>query len=155
MIEIEKSGTAKMERHKLFTGNKSLAYIVLVSGGITLIYGIGSPIFDYANNGTSDGSTIGIALHGILFTFLAIRSLRSQKYFIEWDDLRMNYLLPDNKSTETIEFSRIIKVVIKLFEIHITIDDVVKVINVENLQFREIKLVKQKFEQNKADFDND
>ncbi len=65
----------------------------------------------------------------------------------------MNYFLPKNKNIETITISEIKNVSINLFEIHLKLLDTEKIINLDNLEFKEIRRIKEKFEQIKSSTD--
>jgi hypothetical protein len=72
--------------------------------------------------------------------------LKSRKYFIEWDEKELRFLLPDNKRVEAIKIDEIESVRIKLFEIELKMKIGVRTLNLENLQFEDIKKIKEKFE---------
>jgi hypothetical protein len=143
-----------MERFKIYKGKKGYAKFMIVLGGIFLILGI----FLIINSGTDDStlnwSSVPYTLQGILFIFLGYVLLRSDKYFIEWDEVQMNYLLPNMKSAESILFSEIRGIKIKLFEIQLDLEHTRKTLNLENLQFEEIRSLKQKFEDMKTNIEN-
>ncbi len=52
--------------------------------------------------------------------------LNSRKYFIEWDDKEIRFLLPDTKSIETLQIDEIKSVGIKLFEIELELKNGLK-----------------------------
>ena len=54
--------------------------------------------------------------------------------------------MPDTKKVESVPFSEIISVNIKLFEIEITLKDSIRTLNLDNLEFEDLKKVKKKFE---------
>lgn len=107
-----------------------------------------------SDNSDLDWNVIAFTLQGILFILLGYLNLRSEKYFIEWDDNQLNYLLPNSSKVATISFSEIRSITIKLFEIHLELEESNKIINLDNLQFQHIKALKQKFEQIKAATEN-
>lgn len=139
-----------MERLKIYNGKKGIAKFSIVFGCIFFLFGLGLIINSAANNTNLEWSSIVFALEGILFVFLGYKILTSGKYFIEWDDVQMNYLLPTIKSVETIVFSQVKGVQIDLFEIQVDLGESKKVINLEDLQFEHIRSLKRKFEELRA-----
>ena len=139
-----------MERLKVYMVKKGLANFSIVFGILFLVVGLVLLIQTIKNKSSVDWNSITFSLEGILFIVLGYLNLRSGKYFIEWDENQINYSLPNNSSIETILFSEIRNVTIKLFEIQLKLEDSEKIINLENLQFQEIKSVKQKFEEIKT-----
>jgi hypothetical protein len=85
-------------------------------------------------------------IQGILFILIGGSYLKSRKYFIEWDEKELRFLLPDNKGVETIKIDEIQSVSIKLFEIELKLKNGTRTLNLENLQFEDIKKIKEKFE---------
>ena len=85
-------------------------------------------------------------VQGLLFVIMGYSNLKNRKYYIEWDDKELRFLLPDTKKVESVPFSEIISVNIKLFEIEITLKDSIRTLNLDNLEFEDLKKVKKKFE---------
>jgi hypothetical protein len=73
-------------------------------------------------------------------------ALMNRKYFIEWDDCELRFLLPDSKKIEVIKFKDIISFRIKLFEIELTLHGGTRTLDLNNLQFEDLKKIKNKFE---------
>lgn len=73
-------------------------------------------------------------------------NLYVRKYYIEWDDDKLMFLLPDTKKLETIILSDIISVNIRLFEIELKLLDKTRSLDLSNLQFEDLKKIKEKFE---------
>ena len=71
--------------------------------------------------------------------------VNSRKYFIQWDENELNYLLPDTKKIRTIRLNDIQSVNIKLFEIVVDLKEGRGTISLENLEFEDIKKIKEKF----------
>ena len=136
-----------MKRYKLYNTNKAILISMLGLGSVSLIYGIIKLIQIIGGASSFSWESQIYTLQGILFTVLGMFHLRTRKYFIEWDDVQMNYLFPGNKTVETIVFSEIQDVTIKLFEVKLQLKDSEKTINLENLQFKEIRMIKDKFEE--------
>jgi hypothetical protein len=73
-------------------------------------------------------------------------NLSVRKYYIEWDDNELQFLLPDTKKLETIKLEDIISVTIRLFEIELKLTDKRRTLDLSNLQFEDLKKIKEKFE---------
>ena len=73
-------------------------------------------------------------------------NLSVRRYYIEWDDNELKFLLPDTKKLETIKLGDIISVKIRLFEIELKLPDKTRTLDLNNLQFEDLKKIKEKFE---------
>jgi hypothetical protein len=73
-------------------------------------------------------------------------NLSVRKYYIEWDDNELKLLLPYTKKLETIKLGDIISVAIRLFEIELKLPDKTRTLDLNNLQFEDLKKIKEKFE---------
>jgi len=135
-----------MERLKIYKGKKGIAHFSIVFGSIFLLFGLGRIINSAMNKTNVEWTSITFTLQGILFIFFGYNILRAGKYFIEWNDVQMNYLLPNTKGIETIVYSQVKGVQIDLFEIKVDLGESKKIINIENLEFEHIKSLKQKFQ---------
>jgi len=140
-----------MEKIRIFKVYKGLAIFFLIFGTLFTFMGIALLIKSLINGFNSafpggDWNAVFFTLQGILFVVMGSASLLNRKYFIEWDEQELRYLLPDKKAIEIIKFSDIISVNIRLFEIELTMKNSVKSLNLENLQFEDIKKIKKKFE---------
>lgn len=136
-----------MVRLKIYKVKKSIAKLLIGFGSIILVAGLIIVIKTVADDTTPEWSAIVFILQGILFLTLGYLHYTSDKYFIEWDDTHLNYLLPGSGKIETIQFPEIKSITINLFEIQLQIGNSEKTINLGNLQFEEIKALKQKFEE--------
>ena len=139
-----------MERLKIYKEKKGLANFLIVFGSIFLIVGLVLMINSVTDKTNLIWNSVAFTLQGILFILMGYLNLRSDKYFIEWDENRMNYLLPNISDINTIIFSEIRSVRIELFEIHLDLGESEETINLENLQFEHIKSLKHKFEEIRA-----
>ena len=139
-----------MERIKIYKVKRGFSNFLVVFGSVFLIIGLGIIIKSVINKTNLEWNSITFSLQGILFIIMGYMNLRSEKYFIEWDDTHVKYLLPNTNSIETINFSEIRNVRIDLFEIHLDLGESEKTFNLENLQFEHIKSLKHKFKEIKA-----
>lgn len=95
---------------------------------------------------SGDWSYVLFTVQGLLLLLVGSWNLAVRKYFIEWDDVELRFLLPDTRRLDTIKIDQIISVTIRLFEIEIKLKDKTKVLDLNNLQFEDIKKIKEKFE---------
>jgi len=140
-----------MEKIKVFKGKSGLAKFLVIFGSIFTLLGL--VLFTkYAIAGfnfkfpSGDWNSVMFTIQGILFIIMGGAYLKSRKYFIEWDEKELRFLLPDNKRVEAIKIDEIESVRIKLFEIELKMNTGVRTLNLEILQFEDIKKVKEKFE---------
>jgi len=140
-----------MERIRVFKGKDGLAKFLVIFGiiftllGLALFakYVISGFNFDFPSG---DWNSVMFTIQGILFILIGGSYLKSRKYFIEWDEKELRFLLPDNKGIETIKIDEIQSVSLKLFEIELKLKNGARTLNLENLQFEDIKKIKEKFE---------
>jgi hypothetical protein len=95
---------------------------------------------------SGDWNSVTFAIQGLLFILLGYSNLKSGKYFIEWDDNELRFLLPDTRKVEVIKFDQIQSVIIRLFEIELKLTNSTRTLNLDNLQFEDLRKVKDKFE---------
>jgi hypothetical protein len=140
-----------MERIRISKAYPGLAKFFIIFGAIFSIFGVSLFIKSVAGGfnvhfPSGDWNSVTFTIQGILFILLGYSSLKSRKYFIEWDDNNLRFLLPDTKNIETIEFEQIESVTIRLFEIELKLADRVRTLSLDNLQFEDLRKVKEKFE---------
>ncbi len=95
---------------------------------------------------SGDWNSVLFTLQGLLFIIMGAVNLAVRKYYIELDDKEIKFLLPDTKKPETIKIADIIAVTIRLFEIEIKLPDKTRTLDLNNLQFEDLKKIKEKFE---------
>jgi len=140
-----------MERIKVFKGKDGLAKFFVIFGifftliGLTLFIKNIITGFNF-HFPSGDWNSVLFIFQGILFIIMGASYLKNRKYFIEWDDRELRFLLPDTKVVETVKIAEIQSVNIKLFEIELKLINGFKNLNLENLQFEDIKKIKEKFE---------
>ena len=71
--------------------------------------------------------------------------VKNKKYFMEWNDWEIRYLLPYTKKTEVIKLDEIESVNIKLFEVVLKLKTGSKMIKLDNLEFEDIRRIKERF----------
>jgi len=141
-----------MERIRVFKVHKGFAGFFISFGTIFTLLGILLLIKSFIDGfnvkfPSGDWNSVMFTIQGLLFILMGYSNLKNKKYFIEWDDKELRYYLPDTKVIETLQFSEIESVIIKLFEIELKLIDSVKIINLENLEFEDLRRVKKKFEE--------
>lgn len=134
-----------MERIAAFKIQKGLAKGFMVFGVVFLLLGIGLAI-----KSEEGWVTIVYMMQGVLFFIIGYTNIRNRKYYIEWDENEIRSYLPNNKKVDSIVISDIKAVSIKLFEIELELEDEIKTLNLDNLQFEELKKIKTKFEEIKS-----
>jgi len=140
-----------MERIKVYKGKDWLAKFFVFFGAAYTIFGLGLSI-NYAISGfnfhfpSGDWNSVLFFFQGILFVTMGIASLKSRKYFIEWDDKEMRFFLPGAKVVDSVVIDDIRSVNVRLFEIELELKNGLKNINLENLEFEDIRKIKGKFE---------
>jgi len=140
-----------MERIKVFKGKEWLAKFFVYFGIAYTVFGLALLI----NNAISgfnfhfpagDWNSVLLFVQGILFVIMGLASLKSRKYFIEWDEKEMRFFLPGTKVVDSVIIDDIKSVNIKLFEIELELKNGPKKINLENLEFEDIRKIKGKLE---------
>ena len=111
-------------------------------------------VFLNSNTDLKPLSYILLFIQGVLLIMLAGFNTRYRKYYIEWDDEIIEYFLPKVKSPVRIKISEISKIDIKLFEIHLEAGKDIRIMDLEHVDFEEIKLIKSKFEEIKRTLGN-
>jgi hypothetical protein len=141
-----------MTRIKVFKTQKGLSIFFLFFGIVFTTLGVGLIIkvnFQGFNTKfpSGDWSSVIYTLQGLLFIIMGSSTLINKKYFIEWDDNELRFLLPDTKKIETIKFEDIDSVNIRLFEIQINHGDKTRILDLNNLQFEDLRKIKERFDQ--------
>lgn len=141
-----------METIKPYKIKKVLWKIMLIYGVLLIISAIVFLIYSLVQDYDSkflagNWSYVFFALQGIIFFTMGYMQLRYDRYFIELNDSEIRYLLPKQKNIEHVKVVDIESVVIKLSEIQIYMGRETKTIPLSNLQYAELKRIKNKFEE--------
>lgn len=139
-----------MTRIKTFKSNRGLAIFLNVVGGLLVLAAIIMFVKERFLHTAPDIrplTYILLFLQGVFLIVLASSNIRYGKYYIEWDGKTLKYYLPHNKNAEIIEISDITNITIGLFEIQIEVGDDLKILNLEHVDFEEIKSIKSKFDE--------
>ncbi|MBW6500397.1 MAG: hypothetical protein K0B05_03295 [Bacteroidales bacterium] len=140
-----------MTRIKVFKISTPFSKLFIIFGCIFFVFGI-LLIINALSSGfdtqllSGDWNSVIYTLQGILFISIGAFSLLNRKYFIEWDDNELRFLMPDTKKIEVIKFDEVISVRIRLFEIELTLHDRTRTLDLNNLQFEDLRKIKAKFE---------
>lgn len=140
-----------MTRVKLFKTPKVYGKFAIGFGVIILLIGIFSFIkFITGEFNTEvfsgDWTSVLNLINGLLFIAMGIYNLRNRKYFIEWNDKQIRFRLPNTKKVESIEFSKIQSVDVKLFEIELHLPNETQKFDLNSLHYDDLKKIKAKFE---------
>ncbi len=144
-----------MERVKIYRIKKQSTKNFMIIGAVLLVTGvilslrfkvdgIGSQILPF-NMMYLPFTSVGFIL--IILGYLA---LKNDKYFFEWDDVEISYLLPGQALIEKIKISEIKDVSIQAFFIKIKLSDREKILNLANIEYAEFQRIKGMFEEKKA-----
>src|SRR5664280_391476 len=117
-----------MTRINVFKTSTFLSKFFIVFGAFFTIIGILLLIKALINGfntkfPSGDWNSVLFAFQGLLFIIMGAGNLSVRKYYIEWDDNELQFLLPDTKKLETIKLGDIISVTIRLFEIDLKLPD--------------------------------
>jgi hypothetical protein len=140
-----------MTRINVFKTPTFLSKLFIVLGGIFSALGI-LLLLKALINGfntkfpSGDWNSVLFTFQGLLFIIMGAGNLHVRKYYIEWDNNELKFLLPDTKKPESIKLGDIISVTIKLFEIDLQLVDKTRTLDLSNLQFEDLKKIKEKFE---------
>jgi hypothetical protein len=95
---------------------------------------------------SGDWNSVIYTFQGLLFIIMGSSNLINRKYYIEWDDNELRFFLPKTNNPETLKFADILTIDIKLFQIQLGLNDRKITIDLDNLQFEDLKRIKEKFE---------
>jgi len=140
-----------MTRINVFKISTFLSKFFIVFGAFFTIIGILLLIKALINGfntmfPSGDWNSVLFTFQGLLFIIMGAGNLSVRKYYIEWDDNELQFLLPDTKRLETIKLDDIISITIRLFEIELKLADYTRSLDLSNLQFEDLKKIKEKFE---------
>ena len=138
-----------MERYYVNKTNKGLAWFLVVIGGVLVIFGLVLLLRFLVDDTQTEFSILNIILYllqGVMLGILGAINLRSAKYYLEWNENEVRYYLPGTRSVEVIQIGDVEEVEVRLFEIRLRVGGEEKSINLENVQFKEIRRIKEKFE---------
>ena len=147
-----------MERIQIYTRQKGFKLFFKISGILSFILGLTGLIISYKEGFKTaffggNWNYYIFTIQGIMFFLMGHTNKRNDKYFIEWNETELRYLLPKNKCIETINLSEIRNVSVKLYEIKLQLLEIEKTLNLENIHFKEFKKIKEKYEEIKKNTD--
>jgi len=140
-----------MTRINVFKTSKLFYRLFIILGGTFVIIGVLlllkslSDGFD-THFPSGNWNSVTFIIQGLLFVAMGVGNILVKKYFIQWDENELRFLLPDTKKIEIIKLSEIVSVNIKLFEIQIKMQDRMRTIDLSNLQFEDLKKIKEQFD---------
>jgi len=139
-----------MEKIQLFRVSKINMRFLIGFGLLAFVFGISLLIntlmngFDFVFPG--DWNSVLFISQGILFLIWGYQQSQKRKYFIEWNNNELSYLLPKQKSIELIPISDVRQLEIKGNTIHIQGIDSERNFRLEHVEWQELKKVKALFE---------
>lgn len=141
-----------MERIKVFKTKKGFIKTLIIMGIIFFLIGISLLTYSLITGFKTefvggDWNYVMYLSQGILFILMGYQILKDDKYFIEWNDEELRYLLPKNNYTISIKLSEIKAIEIQLFEIKILLPEGDKLMNLENVGFKNLRKIKEKLEE--------
>lgn len=147
-----------MERIDIIKVNKGFVKFFIISGLLFFVFGMVFLIYSLLNDFRTDfpggdWNYIIYTIQGLLFFFIGYSMSKNKKYFIEWDNEELRYLLPKNKFPETIRLAEIQSIEVKLHEIKIVLPKSEKHLILKDMGFNELKRIKEKFEELKNNTD--
>ncbi len=140
-----------MTKINVFRTSKLLSRIFIILGlffsiiGILLFIKSLSVGFD-TRFPSGDWNSVTFIVQGLLFVAMGVGNLMVKKYFKEWDEYELHFFLPDTKKVEIIKLSEIVSVNIRLFEIQLNLQDRTRTLDLNNLQFEDLRKIKDHFE---------
>lgn len=140
-----------MKRINVYKTSTVFSKFFIVFGAIFTILGILLLIKALPNGfnttfSSGDWNSVLFTIQGLLFILMGAGNLSVRKYYIEWDDNELRFLLPDTKKVETIKIIDIVSVTNRLFEIELELPDKTRTLDLNNLQFEDLRMIKEKFE---------
>lgn len=140
-----------MTRINVFKSSKLFSRLFIILGCIFAILGILLFIKAISNGfdthfPSGDWNSLTFMIQGLLFIMMGVWNLLVKKYFIEWNEDELRIFLPDTKKVEIIKLSEIVSVNIRLFEIQLNLHDRIRTLDLNNLQFEDLRKIKEHFE---------
>lgn len=139
-----------MERHYVVEANRGLAYVLIIMGVLLACVALAlliKSMITGPEDGALEWTNFLFIIQGISLVVVGLYNLRSRKYFIEWDKDEINFYLPGNKKLDHIRIADINGLDIKLFEVLIHMETGDKRIDLEHVDFKAIRSIKDKFEE--------
>jgi len=88
-----------------------------------------------------------IAFQGLVVILQYAIALRNTRYFIEFGDNSINYLLPKQCSPEAIQLQDVNEIETKLNEVVIHLPEGQNTLRFDNVEYKVLKQIKQRFEE--------
>jgi hypothetical protein len=98
---------------------------------------------------SGDWNSVIYTVQGLLFIIMGTSNLINRKYYIEWDENELRFYLSETKKPEVLKIDDIVIVNIKLFEINVGLIDRTVNLRLDNLQFEDLRKIKEMFEKMK------
>ncbi|MGF1586733.1 MAG: hypothetical protein ACFCUM_15510 [Bacteroidales bacterium] len=146
-----------MEKIYFCKTNKTTLRIFLILGIILILIsfiGLSHSIYEGFRTELLGGDWLFLfnLLQGIIFVSWAYSMQLKKKYFIGWDDNILQYHLPENNVHETMDIADIKDIELSLFEIKFKLDGQEKRLKLEEIEYKDMRKIKEKFENLKLSF---
>ncbi len=141
-----------MERVYLYRTNRKFVRFFLIFSIIVLIISLfllSRVAFFWLINQSVEfhWNYLTYALQSVAFILLAMSFLKKEKNFIEWNEKEINYLLPKSTEPVNVIIANIKGVEIGLNAVIITENNLQKIITLENAEYKDLKRIKNRFEE--------
>jgi hypothetical protein len=139
-----------MQRIQIFRLNKISSKVMIFFGLLVLIFGLTGLVISVYNGFNIDvfGDWVYLihVLQGPVFMKIGYSRLMMGRYFIEWNDHKLRYLIPDNLEETEIAIADIRSVNIGFFEITIRLNNGEnKIISLKEIRTPELNQIRHKF----------
>jgi hypothetical protein len=146
-----------MEKIYICKTNKTTLRIFLIIGIVFILIaliGLSHAIIKGFRTELIGGDCLFIfnLIQGIVFVSLAYSIQLKKKYFIGWDENTIQYYLPGNNIHEIIRMTDVKDIELSLFEVKFKLDGQEKKLRLEEIEYKEMRKIKEKFENLKLSF---
>lgn len=137
---------------RVYKHNKTAMRIFMGLGAVLLLLGIGLFVYDtWFMEDEKDFwvkvNYITLAFQGVVAWLVGFKTIRNEKYFVEWDDEIIRWWLPRHKEIETIKIEDILSVEKKdNLMINLGLKDAQKTFSLKFFFYPERKMIADKFE---------
>lgn len=140
-----------MEKIYICKTKKTTLRVFLVIGIIFILIsfiGLSHAIYEGFRTELLGGDWIFLfnLLQGIIFVSWSYSIQLKKKYFIGWDDSTIQYHLPENNIHETMYIADIRDIELSLFEVKFKFDGQEKRLKLEEIEYKDMRKIKEKFE---------
>jgi hypothetical protein len=140
-----------MQTIKMYKPFRKSVFIFSFFGYTALIFGGTGTILAFKSGFNAhilgDWIFLILIMQGIFFILMGVARQKRDSYFVRWDDNQIQYLLPGNKEIETIRIVEITRVQLQLHEVEIQVNDTIKVLDLNNIEYKPLTRIKNYFKE--------